>query len=255
MIRQIIIAIVASAFIGSIAFGQMKYSRSRSASPTPTPTPAQLIPAQKVTTAPRITATPMQPKVMPTPPAAGQAKPTPAPRMKSMQSPTPSQRMTSTAIQARPAATPLPVVVKPMPTPSAPGQAKPTPLPRMMSMQSPTPSQRMTSTTIQARPAATPVPVVVKPTPTPVPPPDVKAYLDRQVASSKDQKFHMTINGKDLPMTPFHVWRQKGAGPNMTSTCVDMRGDDGRVYDIDFVTTGAQVSGIRIHKINGESLR
>jgi hypothetical protein len=205
MIRQIIIAIVASAFIGSIAFGQMKYSRPRSASPTPTPTPAQLIPAQKVTTAPRITATPMQPKVMPTAPAAGQAKPTPAPRIKSMQSPTPSQRMTSTAIQARPAATPLPVVVKP--------------------------------------------------TPTPVPPPDVKAYLDRQVASAKDQKFHMTISGKDLPMTPFHVWRQKETGPGTTSTCIDMRGDDGRVYDIDFITTGAQVSGIRIHKINGEALR
>ena len=65
----------------------------------------------------------------------------------------------------------------------------------------------------------------------------------------------MTINGKDLPMTPFHVWRQKETGPGTTSTCVDMRGDDGRVYDIDFITTGAQVSGIRIHKINGEALR
>ena len=258
MIRQIIIAIVASAFIGSIAFGQMKYSRPRSASPTPTPTPAQLIPAQKSTTAPRISATPMQPKVMPTPPAASQAKPTPAPRMKSMQSPTPSQRMTSTAIQARPAATPARVVVKPMPTPSAPGQAKATLMPvqaQTRQMQSPAPSQRVTSAAIQPKPVPTPAPVQVKPTPTPVPPPDVKAYLDRQVATSKDQKFHMTINGKDLPMTPFHVWRQKEAGPNMTSTCVDMRGDDGRVYDIDFVTTGAQVSGIRIHKINGEVLR
>ena len=101
----------------------------------------------------------------------------------------------------------------------------------------------------------TPAPILVKPTPTPVPPPDVKAYLDRQVASAKDQKFHMTINGKDLPMTPFHVWRQKETGPGTTSTCIDMRGDDGRVYDIDFMTTGAQVSGIRIHKINGEALR
>jgi hypothetical protein len=229
MIRQVIIAIVASAVIGSIAFGQMKYSRSRSASPTPTPTPVALIPAQK------------------TPPAPPSPKPTPAPRIMATPSPakpTPAPRITQSPVQT-----------KMMPPPTAAGRAKPTPLPRIMSMQSPTPSQRMTSTAIQARPAVTPVPVVVKPTPTPVPPPDVKAYLDRQVASSKDQKFHMTINGKDLSMTPFHVWRQKEAGPNMTSTCIDMRGDDGRVYDIDFVTTGAQVSGIRIHKINGEVLR
>jgi hypothetical protein len=111
------------------------------------------------------------------------------------------------------------------------------------------------TTAIQPKPVATSVPIPVKPSPTPVPPPDVKAYLDRQVASSKDQKFHMTINGKDLPMAPFHVWRQKETGPGTTSTCIDMRGDDGRVYDIDFITTGAQVSGIRIHKINGEALR
>jgi hypothetical protein len=229
MFNRIIFSTVVSAFVASIAFGQMKYSRPRSASPTPTPTPAQLIPAQE------------------TPPAPPSPKPTAAPRI--IATPTPAR---PTPV---PRITQAPMQTKMMPTTPAAGQAKPTPLPRTMSMQSPTPSQRMTSTTIQARPAATPVPVVVKPTPTPVPPPDVKAYLDRQVASSKDQKFHMTINGKDLPMTPFHVWRQKEAGPNMTSTCVDMRGDDGRVYDIDFVTMGAQVSGIRIHKINGETLR
>jgi hypothetical protein len=211
MVNRIIFSIVVSAVVASIAFGQMKYSRSRSASitPTPTPTPLSLIPAQK------------------TPPAPPFQKPTPAPRI--MAAPSPAR------------STPVPRMT------SVPAQAK--------SMQSPVPSQRMMSTAMQRKPVATPAPIPVKPTPTPVPPPDTKAYLDRQVASSKDQKFHMTINGKDLPMTPFHVWRQKEAGPNMTSTCVDMRGDDGRVYDIDFVTTGAQVSGIRIHKINGEALR
>jgi hypothetical protein len=104
-------------------------------------------------------------------------------------------------------------------------------------------------------PAMTPAPIPVKPTPTPVPPPDVKAYLDRQVANSQDKKFHMTVNGKDLALTPFHVWAQKSTGPNSTSTCIDMKSDEGRIYDIDFVTTGAQVSGIRIHKINGEAVR
>jgi len=88
-----------------------------------------------------------------------------------------------------------------------------------------------------------------------VPPPDVNAYLDRQVANSKGKKFHMTVNGKDLALTPFHVWAQKSTGVDGTSTCIDMKSDDGRIYDIDFVTTGAQVTGIKIHKINGESVR
>ena len=89
----------------------------------------------------------------------------------------------------------------------------------------------------------------------PVPPPDVKAYLDKQLAVSKDQKFHMNVNGKDVALTPFHVWPQKSTGPDSTSTCIDMKSDEGRVYDIDFLTTGAQVSGIRIHRINGEAVR
>ena len=94
-----------------------------------------------------------------------------------------------------------------------------------------------------------------KPTPTPVPPPDVKAYLDRQIANSKDKKFHLTLIQKDVALTPFHVWRQKENGPNSTSTCIDMRSDEGRIYDIDFVTTGKDVTAIRLHKINGEVLR
>ena len=88
-----------------------------------------------------------------------------------------------------------------------------------------------------------------------MPPPDVKAYLDRQLAKSPDKKFHMTVNGGDLALTPFHVWAQKNTGPDTTSTVISMRSDEGRVYDIDFMTTGAQVSGIRINRINGESLR
>jgi hypothetical protein len=103
--------------------------------------------------------------------------------------------------------------------------------------------------------APTPAPTPVKPTPTPVPPPDIKAYLDRQLANSKDRKFHMTMNGGDLALTPFHVWRQKETGPNSTSTFISMRSDEGRIYDIDFMTTGAQVTGIRIHRINGETVR
>lgn len=173
MSTRIIVPTVASLFVASIAFSQMKYSRANSQKPTPTPTPKT---------------TPVQ-----------------------NQSPAPQQRTTWA-----PRTTPAPLQQKAPPTP-APTQAKPTP--------------------------------------TPVPPPDVKAYLDRQVANSKDKKFHFTVNGKDLALTPFHVWAQKSTDPNSTSTCIDMKGDDGRIYDIDFVTTGVQVSGIKIHKINGEALR
>ena len=144
---------------------------------------------------------------------------------------------------------------KPTPTPT------PTSKTTAVQAQSPAPQQRTTSaprTTpapLQQKALPTPAPTVAKPTPTPVPPPDVKADLDRQVANSKDKKFHMTVNGKDLALTPFHVWAQKSTGTNSTSTCIDMKSDDGKIYDIDFVTTGAQVSGIKIHKINGEALR
>ena len=134
----------------------------------------------------------------------------------------------------------------PSPTPSPTSQQKTAPV----QTQSPPPQQRTTSA-----PRTAPAPTVAKPTPTPVPPPDVKAYLDRQVANSKDKKFHLSVNGKDLALTPFHVWAQKSTGADSTSTCIDMKSDDGRIYDIDFVTTGPQVTGVKIHRINGESLR
>ncbi len=134
----------------------------------------------------------------------------------------------------------------PSPTPSPTPQQKTAPV----QTQSPPPQQRTTSA-----PRTAPAPTVAKPTPTPVPPPDVKAYLDRQVANSKDKKFHLAVNGRDLALTPFHVWAQKGTGADTTSTCIDMKSDDGRIYDIDFVTTGPQVTGVKIHRINGESLR
>jgi hypothetical protein len=117
------------------------------------------------------------------------------------------------------------------------------------------PPTRITPAPLQQKAPPMPAPTQAKPTPTPVPPPDVKAYLDRQVANSKDKKFHMTVNGNDLALTPFHVWAQKSTGADSTSTCIDMKSDDGRIYDIDFVTTGPQVTGVKIHKINGEALR
>src|SRR6266404_6442780 len=204
MITRIIVSTVASLFVPSITFSEMKYSRANSQKPTPTPTPTPTA----------------QQKIVP---ASAQ---TPA-----KQSPTPPQRAMPAASQSK---------APPVAAQNQPKQMPPT---------------RTLATSVQPKASPTPAPTVAKPTPTPVPPVDVKAYLDRQVANSKDKKFHFTVNGKDLALTPFHAWAQKSTGANITSTCIDMRSDDGRIYDIDFVTTGSQVTGIKIHKINGEALR
>src|SRR5436309_10248227 len=40
----------------------------------------------------------------------------------------------------------------------------------------------------------------------------VKGYLDNAMASSKDKKFHVTLNGKDLAMTPVKFGQEKKLG-------------------------------------------
>jgi hypothetical protein len=212
MIKRIIVAAIAASCVAPFAFGQMKYSRPRP-SPTPTATPAQV------------------------------------------QSPIPAQR---TMYGPRTTATPQ---QKPAMTPQT--QARPSPVGQQRTAQmqnrsviqpqrTMAPVPRAGAAPIQPRAMATPAPTPVKPTPTPVPPPDVRVYLDHQIANSKDQKFHMNVNGKDLPLTPFHVWPQRITGFNATSTSISMRSDEGRVYDIEFLTTGAQVTSVRIQRVNGE---
>ena len=170
--------------------------------------------------------------------------------------PTPLPLIPAQKTTLAPRGTPAPIQTKATPTPlqrtmPATNQPKAMAAPAMRMPAKPTP----TLAPIPPKLVAAPTPAPPKPTPTPVPPPDVKAYLDRQLAKSKDQKFHMTVNGGDLALTPFHIWAQKSTGPNTTSTSISMRSDEGRVYDIDFLTTGAQVTGIQIHRINGEAVR
>lgn len=80
----------------------------------------------------------------------------------------------------------------------------------------------------------------------------VKGYLDEQMANSKDKKFHVSLNGKDLPLTPvtFHTEKKLGAGKG--ATAVDMKAADGKIYEIDFMTSGDQVTNAKIGKINGK---
>jgi len=81
----------------------------------------------------------------------------------------------------------------------------------------------------------------------------VKGYLDQQLAISKDKKFHVALNGKDLALTPLKFGAEKKLGGGKSSTAVDMKGADGKIYEIDFVSSGGQVSGASVGKVNGRA--
>ena len=81
----------------------------------------------------------------------------------------------------------------------------------------------------------------------------VKGYLDEQIANSKDKKFHVSLNGKDVPLIPVKFHQQTKLGGAKGAMAVDMKGNDGRVYEIDFVLSGDQVTGARVGKINGKA--
>jgi hypothetical protein len=82
----------------------------------------------------------------------------------------------------------------------------------------------------------------------------VKGYLDNVIGNSKDHKFHMTVNGKDLPLTPVKFHEEQKLGAGKSAMAVDMKGVDGKVYEIDFVTSGGVVTDGKIRKINGKAL-
>ena len=82
-------------------------------------------------------------------------------------------------------------------------------------------------------------------------PEGVKGYLDQQLATSKDKKFHVSLNGKDLALTPVKIPAEtKGGGKARVP--VDMKAADGKIYEIDFVLTNNQVTGASIGKANGQ---
>ncbi len=80
-------------------------------------------------------------------------------------------------------------------------------------------------------------------------PMSVKNYLDNQIASSKDKKFHLTFEGKDIALTPLKFREEKKLGGGKSSTPVDMKGADGKLYEVDFVSAGGQLIGAKIHKL------
>ena len=80
----------------------------------------------------------------------------------------------------------------------------------------------------------------------------VKGYLDQQLAMSKDKKFHVALNGKDLALTPIKI-HEEGKGSGKATVPVEMKGADGKTYEIDFTTSNGQVTGARVGKVNGKS--
>jgi hypothetical protein len=88
----------------------------------------------------------------------------------------------------------------------------------------------------------------------------LKRFISGYAAKSADNKFHMPFQRKDLALdlVKVHDDRFSNLGGNKYFACVDMKGSDGRMYDIDFfmvVQPGKlTVTETSVHKINGKPL-
>jgi hypothetical protein len=88
----------------------------------------------------------------------------------------------------------------------------------------------------------------------------LKNYIDGRAKKSADRKFHVRYGGKDLvlDLVKVHDDRFSSLGANKYFACVDMKGTDGKAYDIDFfmVVLGRtlNITETSVHKINGKPL-
>src|SRR6266550_6136644 len=88
----------------------------------------------------------------------------------------------------------------------------------------------------------------------------LKTFISGYAAKSADKKFHMPYNRKDLALDliKVHDNRFSSLGGNKYFACVDMKGSDGKIYDIDFfMAVGARslkITETSVHKINGKPL-
>jgi hypothetical protein len=88
----------------------------------------------------------------------------------------------------------------------------------------------------------------------------LKRFISGYAAKSADNKFHMPYQRKDLALdlVKVHDDRFSSLGGDKYFACVDMKGADGKIYDIDFfmlVQTGKlTVTETSVHKINGKPL-
>jgi len=88
----------------------------------------------------------------------------------------------------------------------------------------------------------------------------IKSNIAAKSKESPDGKFHVTYEGQDLSLdlTKVHDDRLQDLGGGKYFACVDMKGTDGKTYDIDFFLTGQpgkmKVTDTSIHKIDGKPL-
>ena len=88
----------------------------------------------------------------------------------------------------------------------------------------------------------------------------LKRFISGYAEKSADKKFHMPYQRKDLALdlVKVHDDRFSSLGGDKYFACVDMKGTDGKIYDIDFsmlVKPGKlTVTETSVHKINGKPL-
>jgi hypothetical protein len=88
----------------------------------------------------------------------------------------------------------------------------------------------------------------------------IKKNIDAQSKKSADGKFHAKYEGQDLALDLIRVHddRLSDLGGGKYFACVDMKGTEGKTYDIDFFLTGQpgqmKVTETSVHKIDGKPL-
>jgi hypothetical protein len=88
----------------------------------------------------------------------------------------------------------------------------------------------------------------------------LQRFISDYTAKSPDSKFHVPYQRKDLALelVKLHDDRFSNLGGDKYFACVDMKGTDGKIYDIDFfmlVKPGKlTVTETSVHKINGKPL-
>jgi hypothetical protein len=88
----------------------------------------------------------------------------------------------------------------------------------------------------------------------------IKNNIEAEAKKSSDGKFHVKHEGQDLALNliKVHDDRLSDLGRGKYFACVDMKGTDGKTYDIDFFLTGQpgemRVTDTSVHKIDGKPL-
>ena len=88
----------------------------------------------------------------------------------------------------------------------------------------------------------------------------IKKNIDAETKKSSDGKFHVNYQSQDLALDLIRVHddRLSDLGGGKYFACVDMKGTDGKTYDIDFFLTGQPgtmtVTETAVHKIDGKPL-